>query len=90
MATSSPPILFRADLFVSAGIAGHVSRALGDIAEVTATEVLPVLELLCLEDQPLSSVDKFIAFRQDSGHPATILNARKWEFEERLGIQSYP
>ncbi|KAI9435996.1 hypothetical protein H4582DRAFT_2100070 [Lactarius indigo] len=72
-------------LFVAEKFAGQVSRTLEDIAEVT--EVLPALDLLCLEDQPLSSVDKFVAIRWDSGHPVTVVNT-KLEFERRL--ESYP
>jgi hypothetical protein len=73
-------------LFVSGKIAGDISRALEEIDGddgVTVTEVLPALELLCLEDQPMSSVDNFVAARQDSGHPVTIVNTKK-EFEQRL------
>ncbi|KAH9169987.1 hypothetical protein EDB89DRAFT_2244339 [Lactarius sanguifluus] len=74
-------------LFVAAMFAGYVSRALEDIAEVTATEVLPALELLCLEDQPMSSVDRFIAIRRDSGRLVTIVGTKE-EFEKRL--EAYP
>ncbi len=61
-------------LSVSGRFAGHVSRALEDIAGVMVTEVLPALDLLCLEDQPVSSVDNFVAVRRDSGHPVTVVN----------------
>ncbi|KAH9035719.1 hypothetical protein EDB85DRAFT_838736, partial [Lactarius pseudohatsudake] len=74
-------------LFVAAMFAGHVSRALEDIAGVTAAEVLPTLELLYLEDQPISSVDEFVAIRRDSGRPVTIVDTKK-EFERRL--EAYP
>ncbi len=74
-------------LFVSRKFAGHVSRALEDIAGVMVTEVLPALDLLCLGDQPVSCVDKFIAVRRDSGHPVTIVDTRS-EFEKRL--EAYP
>ena len=70
-------------LFVSGKIAGRVARVLEDIAGMIVTGVLPALDLLCLEQQPLSSVDEFIAFRRDSGHPVTIINVRK-EFDDRL------
>jgi hypothetical protein len=49
-------------LFLSGKIAGHVSRALEDIAGVMATEVLPALDMLFSEDQPVSSVHKFVVF----------------------------
>jgi len=74
-------------LFVSWIFAGNVSRALEDIAGMMVTEVLPALDLLFLEDQPVSCVDKFIAVRRDSGHPVTIVDTRS-EFEKRLDV--YP
>ncbi|KAH9169972.1 hypothetical protein EDB89DRAFT_2072449 [Lactarius sanguifluus] len=74
-------------LFVAAIFAGHVSRVLEDIAGFPATEFLPSLDLLCLEDQPISSVDQFVTVRRDSGHPVTVINAKK-EFEKRL--KTYP
>ena len=74
-------------LFVSYQFAEDISRTLEDIAEVTVAEVLPALELLCLEDQPLSTINQFITVRRDSGHPVTIVNT-KTTFEEIL--KSYP
>ena len=74
-------------LLVFSQFAGHVSRALEDIAGVMVTEVLPTLDLLCLQDQPMSSVDKFIAVRQDSGHPVTCINCTS-EYYKRL--RAYP
>ena len=70
-------------LFVSRAFAGHVSRALDDIPEAMATEVLPTLHLLCLEDQPVSSVRKFIAARSEFGRPVTTIDTRR-AFDERL------
>ncbi|KAH9018183.1 hypothetical protein EDB83DRAFT_2528460 [Lactarius deliciosus] len=70
-------------LFVAATYAGHVSGVLEDIAGFPVTEFLPALDLLCLEDQPISSVDQFVTFRRDSGRPITVINAKK-EFEKRL------
>ena len=75
-------------LFVSETIAGDISCILDYMAEVTVNPLLPALELLCLEHQPLSSVDNFAAaVRQDSVHPVTIVNTKR-EFEGRL--KSYP
>ncbi|KAH9167717.1 hypothetical protein EDB89DRAFT_2232256 [Lactarius sanguifluus] len=74
-------------LFVAEKFAGQISRALEDIAGAMVTEVLPALELLCLEHQPLSSVGNFVAVRRDSGHPVTIVNT-KLGFERRF--ESYP
>ena len=75
-------------LFVGEEFARHVSHALEVIADgMMATEVLPALDILCLEGQSVSSVDKFVAARRDSGLPMTIVNTET-EFEERL--ESYP
>ncbi len=49
------------------------------------TEVLPVLDLLLLQDKPLTSVKKFIGVRRDSGRPVTIVNMGS-EFER---LESY-
>jgi hypothetical protein len=73
-------------LFVSREYAGHVSRSLESITAVMATEVLPALDMLYLEDQPVSSVHKFIAARSESGRPVTTVNTRE-TFEE--GLKSY-
>jgi hypothetical protein len=70
-------------LFVSKEFAGQVSRSLDDIPEVMATELLPALDMLCLEDQPVSSAHMFIATRGESGRPVTTVNTRK-AFKERI------
>jgi hypothetical protein len=70
-------------LFVSKKFAGHVCRALEDIPEEMATEVLPALDMLCLEDQPVSSAHKFITVHAESGCPVTTVDTRE-AFEERL------
>ena len=85
MAATPPPILLRTDAVRVQEFAGHISRALEDIAGVMATEVLPALDMLCLEDQPVSSDHKFIAARWESGRPVTTVNTRK-VFEERLSV----
>jgi hypothetical protein len=69
-------------LFVSRQIAGHISRSLDDIPEAMTTEVFPALDMLCLEDQPVSSVQKFITARSESGRPVTTVDSRR-EYEER-------
>ena len=70
-------------LFVSKEFAGHISRSLEAIATAIATEVLPALDVLCLEGEPPSSVHKFIAARSESGRPVTAVDTKR-EFEERL------
>ena len=70
-------------LFVSREFSGHVSRALEDIVGWTVTDVLPDLDVLCLEDQPVSTVHKFIAARLESDCPVTTVDSRM-EFKESL------
>jgi hypothetical protein len=47
------------------------------------TEVLPSLDLICLDGQPASSIEKFVAAsaRQLSGRPVTTIDTET-EFEE--------
>jgi hypothetical protein len=70
-------------LFVSRELAGHISRALEDIAGGMPTEILPALDLLCIQDQPVTSVHKFIASRSESDLPVTTVDTRK-AFEETV------
>jgi hypothetical protein len=70
-------------LFVSRQFSGHVSRSLENIPAVMATEILPSLDMLCVEDQPASSIRRFIAARSKSGRPVAIINSRS-SFEERV------
>ena len=53
----------------------HVALALESVTEDWAAEILPALELLCLEDQPATSVKEFLAARQDVGHPVTFVRS---------------
>jgi hypothetical protein len=86
-------------LFVSDTMASLISQALEYVDEGMVTEVLPALELFCVEedeedededededeeDQPsMLSVHKFVTFFQDYGRPVTFVKT-KYEFEERL------
>jgi hypothetical protein len=70
-------------LFVSRELARHISRALEDIAEVMPTDVLRDLDLLCIQDQPESSVHKFIDARAESDRPVTTVDTRQ-AFEEKI------
>ncbi len=36
--------------------------------------MLPALELLCLEDQPVKSVKEFVAARRNVGRPVTFIS----------------
>ena len=69
-------------LHVSQVLAGHVALALEDITSEAIPEMLPSLDLVYLEGQPASSIEKFIAARQRSGRPVTVVDTRK-EFVAR-------
>ena len=58
-------------------------RALKNVLGVGATEVLPALELLCLENQPVTSVQEFVAARRKVSRPVTFIN-KEGEFQEGL------
>jgi hypothetical protein len=73
-------------LFVCGNLAGQVCRALDDIDEEIATRALPAFNLLCAEDQPVTSVDKFITVRRDFGRPVTVVNDTSENFETRLDL----
>jgi hypothetical protein len=49
----------------------------------TVIDVLPSLELICLEAQPVPSFEKFVAVRRLSGRPVTIVNTMT-EFSKSL------
>ena len=75
-------------LFVRKEFARHVSRAPEDIADrMIAIDVLPALDVLWLEEQSVSSVNKFIAARRNSGRPVTIVNMQAELVERRLSFQ---
>ena len=80
-------------LFVFHNTAGLISQALAYVDVGMITEFLPALQLLCseeqekAEDQTTSSIHRFLAAHQDSGHPVTFVKTKE-EFEEIL--KSYP
>ncbi|KAH9028410.1 hypothetical protein EDB84DRAFT_1563134 [Lactarius hengduanensis] len=67
-------------LHVSRKLAGHVARGLKGVTGDMVIEILPSLYSLSLEDEPLTSVERFVEVRRLSGRPVTIVN----EFFERL------
>jgi hypothetical protein len=72
-------------LHVTRVLAGHVALALEDITGEMVAEVLPSLDLISLEDQPASSIKKFVAVRQLSGRPVTFAGTTgSWDFDRRL------
>jgi hypothetical protein len=70
-------------LYVSQELAGHVALSLEAITREMAAEVLPTLDLICLESQAASSVEKFVAARQLSGRPVTVVDTMS-EFSSRI------
>ena len=57
-------------------LARQVARALEDIPEEVATEVLPSLEVLLLEDEdgPVGSIGQFLSLRQLFGRPIAVVD----------------
>ena len=74
-------------LFVSRELAGHVSRSLENTAATIAAEVLPALDMVCLEGQPMTFAHKFISARWESGHSVTTVDTKR-AFQERLKLYS--
>jgi hypothetical protein len=72
-------------MFISESVTYPISRVLEDTTEVVDTEVLPALDLLCLDGQPVSSIYDFLAFRRRLGCPVTFVNT--WQDFET--IESY-
>ena len=70
-------------LFVSKEFARHISHSLENTAATMANEVLPALDMLCLEGQPMTFAHKFVAARWESGHPVTTVDTKR-AFQERL------
>jgi len=70
-------------LKVSQELADNVSLTLENIPGGVFAEALPCLDLINLAGQPASSIKNFVAFRQLSGSPVTVID-REAEFYERL------
>ncbi|KAH8999859.1 hypothetical protein EDB86DRAFT_3075531 [Lactarius hatsudake] len=73
-------------LHVAQEFARRFARVLESIAEGMVAEVLPVLDLIYLEGQPVSALEGFLAARQLSGHPIAIVDTEA-KFHER--VKSY-
>ena len=71
-------------LSVEDTLSHHVVLALNGSTGESAAEVLPALELLCLENE-VTRVQDFVAFRRNVGRPLTFINSTT-EFEKRLGL----
>ena len=71
-------------LLVSSEVSGYVAYALEDITEDIVTDVLPPLELICLDAQAVPlSVENFVAVRRPAGRPVTVVGTTR-EFNEIL------
>ena len=70
-------------LSVQDELSHHVVLTLRYVTGERAAEVLPALELLCLQNWPVESVEKFVTARQNVGRPVTFINTVR-ELQERL------
>ena len=70
-------------LHVSRPLARCIALELEYFTWVMFPGSLPSLDLICLEGQSASSIQNFVAARQLSGYPVTVINT-KAEFDERL------
>src|SRR6266702_67544 len=70
-------------LSVQERLSWGVALALKDVTGARAAEVLPALELLCLENRSVTYVNEFVAARQNMGRPVTFVDKVR-EFQERL------
>ena len=61
-------------LHVSEMSARYVSRRLEYVTEDMSAEMLPILHSLYLEDEPLTSVERFVAVRRRFNHPVAIVD----------------
>jgi hypothetical protein len=72
-------------LHVSGQSAGHVAHGLEYVTE----EMLPVLRSLCLEDEQLTSVERFVEARFHAGRAITIVNSPATFFGRPKSLQSW-
>ena len=69
-------------LYVSLPLAEGLAHALKSVKGDVVAEALPLLDLICLEDQA-SSIEEFAAVRQLSDRPLTVVGTEA-EFDRRL------
>jgi hypothetical protein len=82
MAAPTTPIHRCPDEVCLQTISGSVALALENFAREMITDMLPALCMVCLENQPASSVENFLTIRQNSGRPVAIVE--KTVFDTRL------
>jgi hypothetical protein len=75
------------DLYISSKFTPRITPALQELVGERATEVLPALETLFLEEPPPSgpvqkTIGQYVAARQLAGHPIAV---SRWEKEEIYG-----
>ena len=74
-------------LHASGKLAKHVSQTLEDIPQDMFAGVLPFLNLIDLEGQLASSVEKFITARRLSGHPVTVVDFKRERAREEARVK---
>jgi hypothetical protein len=72
-------------LHVSGKSTRHVAHGLEDVTE----EMLPVLRSLCLEDEPLTSVEHFVEARFLAGRAITVTDAPATFFGRPKSLRSW-
>ncbi|KAI9437229.1 hypothetical protein H4582DRAFT_1958738 [Lactarius indigo] len=70
-------------LHVSRVFAGYIGLALETVTGDMVTKVLPVLDLIYLDSEPVSLVENFLAARRLCGRPVTIVETEA-EFYEKV------
>jgi len=72
-------------LSVQNALSHYVAFSLQNVTGERAAEVLPALELLCLQNfsQPMAYVEDFVEARRNVGRPVTFINQLR-ELQERL------
>ncbi|KAH9173249.1 hypothetical protein EDB89DRAFT_2069000 [Lactarius sanguifluus] len=76
-------------LHVSGKLAGHVLDGSEGVTKDAVAEMLPALQSLCLEDEPLTSVGRFVEIREFSGRPVTIVHAPGEFFKTQNHLRSW-
>ena len=70
-------------LYISWRFAENIARALENLTGEMVSKAWSYLELICLERQPISCMEKFVSARQCSGRPVTVIHTEE-EFDQRV------
>ena len=76
-------------LHVSGKSASHVAHGLEYVTEEMVPVVLPALHSLCLQDESLTSVERFVEARWLSGRAITVADAPATFFKRLESLQSW-